>query len=241
MKPRLRLQSHVIASSSGEYSRNVWYQPGPDGESHPLCVFLDGEHYLRDMDALPLINALIASGDVPAMSLLFVSHVSSDPTNADYNCRHVDYTCNVRYSKFIADDVVKWAKRRNANIQNKDNMICGVSLSGLASAYITFQYPEIFSSALSQSGSFWWLAGKNVVWPPTKAKFWLSVGDQETASNVIHARGLRQEESQIAGVEQAARKFTSLGGTVNYAKYSGGHAPTAWKADLPAALKWLAG
>ena len=36
--------------------------PGPADRVHPLCLFLDGEHYLRDMDCLSIIDKLIADG-----------------------------------------------------------------------------------------------------------------------------------------------------------------------------------
>ena len=235
MKP----EQHVI--SSGEYSRTIWFRPGPTNQPHPLCVFLDGEHYLRDMDSLPVIEKLLARGDIPSVSLLFVSHVSSDPSQADYACRHADYACNDRYSRFIAEDVMRWAQTRNASIQSQNNVICGLSLSGLASAYLAFRYPAVFSRALCQSGSFWWLTGRDIPLPSTTAKFWLSVGDAETATGVAHSKELFQTESQITGVETAAKNFAALGGTVHYHKYSGGHAPAPWRAELPRALEWLLG
>lgn len=237
LPPNMSLEQHVI--SAGDYSRTVWYRSGPRDKTHPLCVFLDAEHYLRDMDSLPVIKALLAAGDVPSVSLLFVSHVSSDASRADYACRHVDYTCNDRYSTFIAEDVMRWAKKKNAHTQSQGNMICGLSLSGLASAYLTVRHPEVFSRCLSQSGSFWWLAGKDLRWPPTTARFWLSVGDAETAEGVAHSPDLYQKVSQIAGVEKAAKQLQALGGAVHYHQFAGGHAPKPWRDELPQALKWL--
>ncbi|MEJ0000578.1 MAG: alpha/beta hydrolase-fold protein [Verrucomicrobiota bacterium] len=34
--------------------------------------------------------------------------------------------------------------------------MAGISLSGLASAYLTLTRPTVFSHCLSHSGSFWW-------------------------------------------------------------------------------------
>jgi enterochelin esterase-like enzyme len=231
------LERHVI--SAGEFSRTVWYHAGPQDKSHPLCIFLDAEHYLRDMDARPVLEELLGEHGMPPLSLLFVSHVSSDPTHADYACRMVDYTCNAGYAKFIAEDVMQWAQDRNIGIRPARNVICGLSLSGLQSAYLALQYSRVFSSSLSQSGSFWWLSGQNIPLPATRAKFWLSVGDQETAEGVSHSPDLFQKISQIAGVEQFAEEIGRLGGTVHYHKYSGGHAPAPWRAELTPALRWL--
>ena len=92
---------------------------------------------------------------------------------------------------------------------------------------------------MSQSGSFWWLDGKEDRLSPTAAKFWLSVGDQETAEDVSHSPGLFQKISQIAGVERAAANIRQLGGTVHHHNFSGGHAAAALRQELAPALRWL--
>jgi enterochelin esterase-like enzyme len=228
----MTLAQHTITSSSGEYTRTAWYFAGPE-EPHPLCIFLDAEHYIRDMQSLPVLEGLLESKEIPPVSLVFVSHVRGE-------ARHFDYTCNDRYSQFIAEDVVRWAREKNASIQERENVICGLSLSGLAGAYITFQYPEIFSRSLCQSGSFWWFSEQEILLPPTKARFWLSVGDAETATGVTHPpTGLHQTISQITGVENAGKRFEALGGTVRQNMYSGGHAAAPWREELAPALKWL--
>jgi enterochelin esterase family protein len=231
----MSLEQHTITSASGEYTRDIWFLPGPEDKPHPLCLFLDGEYYIRDMQALPVITELRETGSIPPVTCLFVSHVSSE-------ARHADFTCNDRYTKFIAEDIFAWARGRDGNIQSGDNVICGLSLSGLASTYITFRYPEIFSFSLCQSGSFWWLHGKEILFSPTKARFWLSVGDQETVAGVTHPpSGLVQEISQIEGVENAVKRIEALGGTTNYHRYAGGHAMAPWREELAPALKWLIG
>lgn len=233
----MKLEQHVI--SSGEYSRNIWYHAGRQDTPHSLCIFLDGEHYTRDVDALPVLEALLGERGMPPLSLVFVSQVSSDPGLADYACRHADYACNERYARYIATDVAQWARARNKGIRAAGHLICGLSLSGLQAAYVTCRHPQTFSLCLSQSGSFWWLDGKEERLAPTAAKFWLSVGDQETAENVSHSPELFQEISQIAGVERAVANLRQLGGTVRFHKYSGAHAPAPWRQELAPALRWL--
>jgi enterochelin esterase-like enzyme len=233
----MSLEQHVI--SSGEYSRTIWYRAGPRDEPHSLCIFLDGEFYTRDVDALPVLEALLGERGMPSLSLLFVSHGSTDPSQVDHASRHADYACNRRYARYIATDVAQWAQARNTGIRAAGHLICGLSLSGLQAAYVTCRHPQTFSRCLSQSGSFWWLAGKEDRLSPTGAKFWLSVGDQETAENVSHSPELFQKISQIAGVERAAATIRQLGGTVRYHRYSGGHDPASWRQELAPALRWL--
>jgi len=136
--------------------------------------------------------------------------------------------------------VVGWAKQHDEGIAGPDRLICGVSLSGLAAAYTVMQHPEAFSSALCQSGSFWWLADNAALSSSTSARIWLSVGTQEIERGVRHPpTGLFQRVSQIEGVESAVRSFESLGGVVHYNLYSGGHAFSAWREELATALRWL--
>ncbi|MEQ8855418.1 alpha/beta hydrolase-fold protein [Gimesia sp.] len=222
----------VMTSAAGDYSRNLWLVPGPRDSVHPLCLFLDAEHYLRDMDCLPLISKLMAGGQIPPLTLAFVSHVSSED-------RQRDYLWNPRYAQFLAEEVVPWVCARS-HARAEGNLICGLSLSGLAAAHVAFQYPGLFSQVLCQSGSFWWLAQQELELPVNHARFWLSVGDQETETEVTHPpSGLYQEISQIEGVEWAAAQFQDQGATVQYQQYKGGHAIAPWRAELPAALCWL--
>jgi len=50
----IKLEEHLISAPGSGYSRLLRLQRGPTCESHRLCLFLDGESYWRDMDAIPL-------------------------------------------------------------------------------------------------------------------------------------------------------------------------------------------
>lgn len=184
---------------------------------------------------MEVIEPLVASGAIPPLTCVFVSHLSGA-------ARHQDYTWNPRYARFIAEDIVNWARQENPRLGNERNVISGLSLSGLQGAAIAFKYPSVFSYALCQSASFWWLADHEVKLPPTTTRFWLSVGGEETATNVSHPpTGLFQRVTQIEGVERAAERFGALGATVKFNLYSGGHAPKPWRDELAPALTWLLG
>ena len=47
------------------------------------------------------------------MSCIFVS-------SQGYRSRHEDYTCSADYSRFIAEDVVRWAKQHDESIDGPD-------------------------------------------------------------------------------------------------------------------------
>jgi len=196
-------------------------------------VFLDGEHYIRDLQAAPILEELQKSGAMPPATCVFVSHVNAA-------ARHEDYVWNNRYADFIANNVVCWANPQVPTIQTENHLICGLSLSGLAAAQIALRHPDVFSHVLCQSGSFWWLADHALDLPATQARFWLSVGDEETATEISHPpSGLHQRISQIEGVKLAAMQLEALGAAVKLNLYPGGHAAAPWKAELSPALRWL--
>ena len=226
----------TITSTEREYARSAWLVEGPRTD-HSLCVLLDGEHYRDGVQAAPIFSALMQRGSIPPMTLVFVS-------NGGSAARHADYVGDPQFARYIAEDVVTQVRARVPSVSAERHLICGLSLSGLAAAHIALLYPARFPAALCQSGSFWFepdaLARLARERPPVKTRFWLSVGDEETATNVSHPpTGLFQSITQIAGVERARAVLEETGGDVSYHRYRGGHAFEPWRAELGDALQWL--
>lgn len=230
-------QEHIIQNSSGTYSRRVWLLDAAGENTTRMAIFLDGEFYVNRMDAPATIHELQENGTLPPMPCLFVSHV-------DGAARHQDLTCNPAYAEFITRDVVPWMKERYPQLADHDHVIAGPSLGGLTSAFVTLNYPQIFSRCLSQSGSFWWndewlTANLNGI-QASPSMFWLSVGDKETTAGVSHPpTGMRQEVAQMPACERFAVALTRQHHSVFYRLYDGGHELQPWADELPAALKWL--
>ena len=202
-----------------------------------LGVFLDGGYYVNRMHAPATLEALQKEGMIEPMTCLFVSHV-------DGTARHEDLTCNPDYAAFIARDVVGWMRARRPQLVKGGHLIAGPSLGGLASAFIALQHPHVFAGCLSQSGSFWWqeewLTKHLQEMPHSQLRFWLSVGDQETASGVSHPpTGLRQEVTQVAACERFAKALAMKHHRVLYRVFEGGHEFGPWRDELPNALQWL--
>ncbi|MGD9892683.1 MAG: alpha/beta hydrolase, partial [Dehalococcoidia bacterium] len=223
----MNLEEVTIRSSSDAYSRTAWIAPGPT-TAHALCLILDGEHYLHGMDALPVLDALAASGTLSPTTFLFLSHGGAE-------ARHVDYVGSARFARFVSEDVVAWTRAHVPTISaGRDHLICGVSLSGLAAAHLAVTYPQVFSAALCQSGSFWWepesFAALVRARAPASSRFWLSVGDQETDVNVSHPpTGMFQTLSQIEGVERARSVLVEAGADVRLHRFHGGHTFAPWR------------
>jgi enterochelin esterase family protein len=236
-------EAHVnpeqVTVEGEDYTRTVWFRAGPKQISHALCVFLDGEYYLEKVGALAILEQAIASGRIPSMSFVFV------PSNGPQS-RHEDFTCNERYARFVAEEILRWTRAQVSSIRSEGNLVCGLSLSGLASAHVALKYPEVFSSALSQSGSFWWsdrrFANLARSCPDIGSRHWLSVGDEETQEDVSHPpTGMHQGVSQITGVQSAVDALRAGGAQVRHHVFRGGHAFDPWRNELNDALQWLVG
>lgn len=235
----IKLEEHSVSCRSTGYTRLVRLQRFPANEPHRLCLFLDGEHYWRDMDAVPLLNDLSRKGEISGMTFAFVGHVSGA-------ARHEDYTCNERYGRFIGETVTGWLRDKVPGLRKDKHVIAGLSLSGLMAGYLTLHYPKQFAFCLSQSGSYWWnheeFAAMARRRAPIAARFWHSVGDQETEVNPdLSVIGLSQDISQVTGVEEAVKLLREIGGKVHYNRYKGGHSVQHWREELGEALVWLLG
>lgn len=230
----IKLEEHVLSGHG--YTRIVRLKRGPATIPHHLCLFLDGEHYWRDMNVLPLLERLVDEGKLKPMTFAFVGHVSA----AD---RVVDYTCNEDYAAFINDDVVPWLSKEVSALNTWRSTVVGLSLSGLMASYLTLHEESSFQNCISQSGSYWWKSGWFAEWAKKQghdyAHFWLSVGDQETETNIDRPHlGLFQKISQIEGVERTATALREIGAEVFVHHFAGGHDLAKWKEELEWALFW---
>jgi len=235
---QMKTNEHIVESADGEYRRKVWLLTSGE-RPQKLCVFLDAEYYLDKICAPAILDRLQAEGSIPPIAAVFVS-------NLDNAARHADFVCNPNYSRFIAEDIVGWARENATGIGEPGHIVVGLSLSGLAAAFLALAYPAVFPRAIAQSGSFWWNEGwfaKNVgSFPAANRRCWLSVGDQETETGVSREpSGMRQEQTQIEGARNAAEALQAAGAIVRYRIFAGGHAIAPWAMELPTALRWTIG
>jgi enterochelin esterase-like enzyme len=227
---RIKLEEHTVSDSAMGYSRLIRLLRGPANHPQRLCLFLDGELYLQKMKIAPVLEDLNKRGALPPVTFAFIDHLNM-------KARERDYTCNNQFGSFIGQKVIPWLQQEISGLRPGHHLIGGLSLSGLASAWLALQYPEHFRYCLSQSGSFWWndqfFAKMAAQRAPIATRFWLSVGDQETEADDP------PEVSQIEGVKNVHQVLNSLGATVHYNEYDGGHDLKYWRAEVEQSLNWL--
>jgi enterochelin esterase-like enzyme len=71
----MNLEEFTLDAASKAYSRKVWYlESGSNPET--LCIFLDGEYYVQQMDTPIVLTELTEQNQLPPLACLFVSHVN---------------------------------------------------------------------------------------------------------------------------------------------------------------------
>ena len=119
---------------------------GCDAPAQEVCLFLDAEIYF-EVGAPRIFIDLLAAGGIPPTTAVFLSYLNDE-------ARRTDLTCNPRFSRYVAKEVIPWILRRHPGAAPTGHAICGISLSGLASTYLAFDFPVLFPRALCQSGAF---------------------------------------------------------------------------------------
>jgi enterochelin esterase family protein len=203
-----------------------------------LCLFLDGEFYLERLETCTHLDRMQASGEIPPVDAVFVSHV-------DGAARHRDFTCNGEYTKFLVEELLPWIGEVH-HIPTTDILLAGLSLSGLSAAYAAIEHPQVFSRVLCQSPSAWWndewLAARVDALPALPARFWISVGTEEVDEDVHHEpTALHQKSSQLDSCRRLAAAVDEKASATRFATFTGGHDMACWNQELPEAIAWLSG
>lgn len=234
---------HTMDSPALGNQRSLWiYAPENGGPVSHLVVFLDGELFLKHLDALALINRLSADHAMAKSLFVFVSLHSQA-------ARLGECSCNPQFARFIAVELIEFLASRYPELKTvPQRVLAGVSFSGLAAVFTAAEFPGVFQKVIAQSGSFWWKAGWLIKHlsnrtKPLPSSFYLDVGTLETEVDVEGdpTEDTFQSISQIDSVKQLRDVLASQGCLVNYVEFSGGHEAKEWAQTLPGALIWACG
>ena len=166
------------------------------------------------MKITPVLEDLNKRNALPPVTFAFIDHLNM-------KAREQDYTCNDQFGSFIGEQIIPGLQRQVSGLRPGHHLIGGLSLSGLAAAWVALQYPDHFRYCLFSIRLI--LVGTTKISPKwlrksaqVSTRFWLSVGDQETEADEP------SEVSQIEGVKNVHEILKSLGASVCYNEYHGG-------------------
>ena len=151
-----------------------------------------------------------------------------------------------RYADFIVDELkpyIDWTYRTQPERQHTG--IMGSSLGGIASLYIAWTHPDVFSRVGAMSTAYWWsnsqiLTMLEEVAPPPGVRVWLDMGTAEDKSD-------RNDDEVPDIIEQhrLARNILMAKGleiprTLRYIEDEGAvHNERAWASRFPRAVEFL--
>src|SRR5262245_35009642 len=244
--PAGKVEETTIPSKLYPQPRRVWVYTPPgysaSAADYDLLVVFDGEEYLEDIPLPAILDTLLARGDAGPFVAVLIDNSRGAERLADLGNR-------AQFADFVAGDVVEWARRNwKATRDPRRTFVTGSSAGGLAAAYLVLRHPEVFGSALSQSGAFWggneasndppsgWLTGQVAAGPKRDVRFLLEVGTLETRG------ALGGTAPSILDANRHLRDaLRAKGYAVTYAEVpDAGHGPEFWKERLPAAIAAIA-
>lgn len=149
-----RLQSEALGYA---VNYSVYLPVGyADLEALPTIYVLDGQEYAHDdMGSMVIVlDNLIAQNLISPVMAVFIDPRHVD--NVNDNLRQDQYIENPAFAQFVAGELVFNIDRVFKTSQSaSDRAILGTSLGGLASAYISINYPDVFNKVAIQSPAFW--------------------------------------------------------------------------------------
>jgi enterochelin esterase-like enzyme len=228
-----RLDEATFHSNIYNDRKVVTYLPG---HFHPkrkyrLVVVMDEEIFSGPVRLPLILDDLIASQRPQPTVVTMVGNVN----------REVEFSCNSRFSKMLAHELVPWVEER-FDIQSRERTtIAGSSLGGLAAACAGFQASDTFDNVIALSGSFrWrpngdqepeWFARQIAAAPAVPVSFFVGVGSFETATPHEPANPSLLTAGRHLRDVLRARDYA-----LRYREFPGAHEPLSWSLNVGDAL-----
>ncbi len=231
--PEGRVERFTFASAALGENRSYWVYvpPGAEGATDlPSVWFHDGDGYLEYADAAPVLDRLIALGDIPPTIGIFVPPVER---------REELGTNGVDYLRFVAEELLPAIRDRYPVAADPARTVTvGISLGGATAVRLALARPDLFGLAAGHSGAYGGPADPIVrevrEGPHRPVRFHLVVGTYETALGGDPLRGNLLESQR-----QLARALAERGYDYRALEFPEGHSWGLWKANLGNALRFL--
>jgi enterochelin esterase family protein len=238
--PRGSVELHRLRSELLGNERRVWAYtpPGYDpSERYGVLVLFDGWAYVHLVPAPTILDNLLAAGRIaPLVALL--------PDSLDQDTRNLELPCHRPFVDFLTEELLPWAGERWSLTRDPGRIVAaGSSFGGLAAVFAAFERPDVFGSALSQSGSFGWAAtGPDDEFLTERVaaaehrpfRAWLEIGSLENRDRPDGG------PSGLASNRRLRDELRAKGTEVIYSEYSGGHDYVCWRGSLADGLIALA-
>jgi enterochelin esterase-like enzyme len=179
------------------------------------------------------LDNLIGAKAVPRVVAVLIGNGPGDARDKEMDCNKV-------WSQSLTQELLPWLRgERGLRFENKDTVIIGDSLTGLAAACAAHDFPAVFSKVITQSGSYYrspigeepeGLARHIAIEPPLPVRFYIEIGLLETAAIP------NRDPSMLTANRHFRDVLLAKGIKVKYAEHFSGHEHVSWRATIGDAL-----
>lgn len=227
-----KLTRHSVDSGILGNRRDVWTYVPAGADPQALLVLFDAHAYVHDVPTPRILDNLVADGLLPPVAAVIVG-------NASPEARNTELPPNPLFARFIAEELMPWARRQGLAQTARRTVVAGSSYGGLVSSYLGLTHPELFGNVLSLSGSYWWAPpGETPGWmqrawqtlpaPLPAVRFYLDAGWYETGRG--GREGILETNRALADILRAR------GLSVTQREYASGHDYLHWQGALGCGL-----
>ena len=200
-----------------------------------LLVLFDAQAYLRQVPTPALLDNLIAAKRIPPTAALLVGNPSAES-------RGHELPPNPLFARFLAEELLPWAKRQGISAEGHRTVLAGSSYGGIASTYAALRYPQQFGNVLSLSGSYWWSPhGEEPGWLTRFARDAQSVPVRFFMRAGLFERGKGGHMDLLGSNRNMRDVLIAKGYAVDYGEFAGGHDYAQWGGELANGLEALLG
>jgi enterochelin esterase family protein len=233
--PKGKLSTFKFTSSTLDNTRDITvYSPAmndsQNSRNDPVLLYIfDAESYIDTVGLPTILDNLIAAGEIPPVTAVFIS-------NPDGDARARELPANPVFADVLANELVPQVNKRLPVVIPKDRtVIAGSSYGGLAATTIALRHPDIFGNVISMSGSFWWkpedqtaddkhfVASEVIKMDKAPVRFFLSAGVFETARGNSSSNGILGTNRHLRDV------LLAKGYDTRYEEYGAGHDYFSWR------------
>jgi enterochelin esterase family protein len=242
--PSGTIEQHRFESQALGNTRDIFvYRPTGYAAGNPanaLLIALDGDRYIDEVGAPQILDRLIADRAIPPTAAIFVANATADS-------RSTEMPCYPAFVRFLADELLPWARNQGLMAPADRTIIAGASYGGLAAVYAGWSRPDVFGRVLSQSGSFWWSPGSGPASMSPEAPEWLTrqIAASPKVPTRFHLEAGRFETGYPGslGILDTTRHLRDVlvarGNTVTYSEPPGAHGFAYWRYSLGESLMAL--
>ncbi|MFJ2991403.1 enterochelin esterase domain-containing protein [Pandoraea sp. NPDC087047] len=233
-----RFTSRALGNTRDVYVyRPAGYRAGD--ASQGLLVVFDAHAYVNTVPTPVILDNLIAEGRIPRTAALIVGVI-------DGNTRGKELPPNPAFGRFLAEELMPWARAQGVSAPAERTVVAGSSYGGLASAWAAHVAPQWFGNVLSQSGSYWWAPSQGDA--DARESGWLirqyANGPRLPVAFYL-ASGMFEDRGGPTGIGTSGRHMRDVlrakGYRVSYASSATGHDYLHWRGSLACGLIALIG